>query len=346
MIAVRKRSQYMSEVAIETKNTLIKNDVKQPEFDQSSYIGRFMRCFTMIDPRLTLYSENDVLTAKNDINNLAISQNMDSNEFKWKRRIIDNNVHPQTGEVIHPLATMASFLVLNVPICAGMLFTTPTFANQFLWQWINQTYNAIFNYANGNKSKENLSQLEIDAKRNQMLQAYFAACTVSVGLSISLNELVKRVKCNPSLKKGLGIAVPFVAVASAGFANAVLMRSNELSEGVPVRDDRGEMLGKSQIAAEKILFGQVGVSRIALAFPILVLPPVIMNAIKSKVKLVGVANKLVELTVLTACLGFAFPAAVALFPQKVTLNAQDLEENFRTMPNGQPRGAVFADKGV
>ena len=37
---------------------------------------------------------------------------------------------------------------------SGMLLTAPTVANSVFWQWINQTYNAAFNYANGNHPKD------------------------------------------------------------------------------------------------------------------------------------------------------------------------------------------------
>jgi hypothetical protein len=47
---------------------------------------------------------------------------------------------------------MSAFIPANVPIAAGMLLTAPTPFNVLFWQWVNQTYNAGFNYANGNKS--------------------------------------------------------------------------------------------------------------------------------------------------------------------------------------------------
>ena len=34
------------------------------------------------------------------------------------------------------------------PICAGMLMTPQTIGNVLFWQWVNQTYNAGFNYSN------------------------------------------------------------------------------------------------------------------------------------------------------------------------------------------------------
>jgi hypothetical protein len=48
-----------------------------------------------------------------------------------------------------PLAfRMCSFVATNVPIIAGMLLAPPTIPNTVFWQWLNQSYNAGYNYSN------------------------------------------------------------------------------------------------------------------------------------------------------------------------------------------------------
>jgi hypothetical protein len=56
--------------------------------------------------------------------------------------------HPETGEKLNPIFTMAAFVPANVPICAGMILTAPTVFNTVLWQAVNQSLNAGFNYSN------------------------------------------------------------------------------------------------------------------------------------------------------------------------------------------------------
>lgn len=53
-----------------------------------------------------------------------------------------------------------------------------------LWQWINQSYNAVFNYSNRNTSTE--SNLKDIAK------AYCSATIVSVSVALAGNKLVQR----------------------------------------------------------------------------------------------------------------------------------------------------------
>lgn len=68
-------------------------------------------------------------------------------------------------------------------------------------------------------------------------------------------------------------------MASAGIANALLMRQNELTEGIDVTDHEGRVYGRSQLAAQKSLT-EVALTRIALPMPILLLPPYIMEGMK------------------------------------------------------------------
>jgi len=42
--------------------------------------------------------------------------------------------HPETGEKLNPIFTMAAFVPANVPICAGMILSAPTVFNTVLWQ--------------------------------------------------------------------------------------------------------------------------------------------------------------------------------------------------------------------
>jgi len=47
--------------------------------------------------------------------------------------------------------------------------------------------------------------------------------------------------------------VPFAAVAAANAINIPMMRSTELSNGIPVRTESGELVGDSKIAARSAI---------------------------------------------------------------------------------------------
>lgn len=53
-----------------------------------------------------------------------------------------------------------------------------------LWQWINQSYNAIFNYSNRNTSTE--------SNNMDILKAYCSATVVSVAVALAGNKLVAK----------------------------------------------------------------------------------------------------------------------------------------------------------
>ena len=51
----------------------------------------------------------------------------ETDEKLWEaRRIKESMLHPQTGQVLPLAFRLAAFVPVNVPICAGMLLSTPT----------------------------------------------------------------------------------------------------------------------------------------------------------------------------------------------------------------------------
>ena len=71
------------------------------------------------------------------------------------------------------------------------------------------------------------------------------------------------------------MCVPFLAVAGAGVANVMLIRRNEMTDGIDVMDEDGKVYGKSQAAGRNALM-EVGLTRVVLPAPVLVLPGLIM----------------------------------------------------------------------
>ncbi|CEM11388.1 unnamed protein product [Vitrella brassicaformis CCMP3155] len=280
-----------------------------------------------------------------------MSPSPDSSELErlWEAQtLLDASVHPQTHEPIPLPLRLAAFVPVNIPIISGMLLSPVTVANAALWQWVNQTYNALFNWANSNKSKDP-SDEEGDEETANSLIAYGLATAVSVGLAVGLNEGLKRATLSPGIRTVLQWVVPFTAVAGAGVLNALLMRSNELIEGIPVEDSSGRTLGRSQLAARYALT-QVAISRIVLPAPALILPPPLI-ALALRIPLVSKSKALkvlIEVSVISLGLWGGLPAAVALFPQKMELSATALEPSFHGLmtEDGEPVKEVFLNKGL
>lgn len=204
---------------------------------------------------------------------------------------------------------------------------------QLFWQWLNQSYNAGFNYANRNAS------VPLDTK--QLALSYGVATGVAVGMSAALGKVVNSIQQKvggsgpqPLSLKLLMRGLPWMAVASAGMANAIAMRYKEGIDGISIYDEKGALQGTS-VAAGRAALLQIALTRAALPVPILLLPPFILDAIRAAPG-IGAAmarsapvRLTVELSVFALFLQGALPFAVALFPQTGTIDAEALEPQFR-----------------
>ncbi len=123
------------------------------------------------------------------------------------------------------------------------------------------------------------------------------------------------------------------------------------------------MLGTSIVAGREAL-ALVAATRVVLPLPVLLLPPYVMDAVK---RLPGVTEATARSTVarialevgasrdacddagvVGACLALALPAAIALFPQVMEIDAQRLEPKFRNLTDdqGRPITKLWYNKGL
>ncbi|TDH68051.1 hypothetical protein CCR75_003817 [Bremia lactucae] len=342
--------------------TLSQHLLHKPRFDTSTYRGRWRTFAELVSPKYV--KQKQLLTHRNrwlflsskqiqhatktldDYRSGNLAPGQVTPAELWNLRqgtsLQEAAVHPQSGETIPALFRLSAFVPVNIPICVGMLLATPTLGNTILWQWINQSYSAGFNYANRNASS--------DQDTVTILKSYATATFVSCSTAVGLGKLVDSAKnLSPNMRSFLAKMVPFVAVASAGAFNAVSMRFNEFTEGIDIMDEHGTVHGRS-VAAGRHSLGQVALTRVALPMPILLLPPYLYEVMK-KNNLMPQAKypKLaVELIVLTLCLWGAMPSAIALFPQIGTISADNVEEEFRSRTDchGQPIRHFIYNKGI
>uniref|UniRef100_K3WGK8 Sidoreflexin n=1 Tax=Globisporangium ultimum (strain ATCC 200006 / CBS 805.95 / DAOM BR144) TaxID=431595 RepID=K3WGK8_GLOUD len=307
--------------------------IDAPKYDQSTYYGRWRQFVELVSPSALFLTKEQIQSATTTLEkyrNGDIAPGQMRDEELWHaRRVYESAVHPQTGEMLPLYFRLSAFVPVNIPICAGMILAPPTLGNTIFWQWINQSYNAGFNYANRNASSEQ--------DNSTIFKSYATASFVSCVTAVGLGRIVETAKSlSPGVRSALRKTVPFVAVASAGAFNAVSMRFNEFTDGIDIIDDDGEVRGRS-VAAGRQSLTQVALTRVALPMPILLLPPYLYEGLK-KAKLMPKAKYprlATELTVLTLCLWGALPAAVALFPQNGTIAAADVEEEFRNLTDKQ-----------
>ena len=125
---------------------------------------------------------------------------------------------PDSEEPIMWVSRISSFIPTNLPIFAGILLSPPTPVNIAFWQWLNQTYNAALNFGNRNASSPQTT--------GDLAKAYAMACSVSIGLSLSLRKAADKVlagKTGPAVAVA-GNMIAYCAVTAAGNANVYAMR--------------------------------------------------------------------------------------------------------------------------
>lgn len=215
------------------------------------------------------------------------------------------------------------FLPANIPISMGFLLTAPTIFNTVFWQVVNQTYNALLNYGNANKSSP--------ATTEDIFKSYCMAVAASVSTSIGVRLATKR---QTERAKGarlvvLNAIVTMIACGAGGFANNWFMRQPEIAQGISVTDPNdGKTLGKSKIAALDATW-ETASSRVLMAAPVGI-PGFILFGLERKGLLPANAALLLmlQLSLIALQLSQAVPLSMAYFPQFRTVDARKLEPEF------------------
>jgi len=233
---------------------------------------------------------------------------------------------------------MSGFVPFGTPIVVGMLLPNQSLARTLFWQWANQSHNAAVNYCNRNASNP--------TPTSRMLAGYVGAVTSAMTVAGGLTEVLRRAsQLSPVARAWALRLVPYPATATANVCNVVLMRMNELHEGIAVTAPDGTVVGNSRVAARRALT-ETALTRIALPLPVLVLPAVIMSQLE-RLRWMQQARPALRLAVqaavCTASFGLALPLAISLFPQYGSLAAEQLEPELRAATTAS---VVWYNKGL
>lgn len=239
------------------------------------------------------------------------------------KRVIDSAVNHSTGEIIHPIGRMCAFVPSSLPITLGMLTMTSTSGILF-WQWVNQSYNAIFNYSHRSQSGSDTFEL---------CKAYGLATGTSCGLALGLNTIAGHIK-PPWL-------ISTFAVMAAGSANVAFTRSKEFTDGVSVMNENGEYIGKSKLAGQYAVGYTVLSRSIFLPIPIMVVPGY-LSAWLGKRLFSGRIPLPLNIACILLSQAIALPLCIAAFPQKLALKRNQLESDLF----GNTDDIVYVNKGT
>uniref|UniRef100_A0A3Q4I9B8 Sideroflexin 5a n=1 Tax=Neolamprologus brichardi TaxID=32507 RepID=A0A3Q4I9B8_NEOBR len=264
---------------------------------QNTFFGRFRHFLDVIDPSTLFVTEKRLRECVELLDHFkqgTLPLGVTDAQLWQAQKIKQAIIHPDTGEKILMPFRMSGSVV-------GLLLPNQTLASTVFWQWLNQSHNACVNYSNRNASKP--------APASKFLQGYLGAVTSAVSIAVSPSK-----SCVDLFSR----LITFKAVKTVGanVCNVVLMRHSELSEGISVLDNNGNVVGTSRVAARHALL-ETALTRVVMPMPILVLPPLIMSALE-KLPLLQRQKRLVlpvHSLVCLAAFGLALPLAISLFPQ-------------------------------
>lgn len=229
---------------------------------------------------------------------------------------------------------MSSWVPANMFINYGLIIAKPTVFNTVIWQWINQTYNAMFNYGNRNASSVYTTK--------DIVQGY--ACAVAASITVALGLRKYFSTFTAAMGGGAKLIIfnsisTFFAVSTAGFLNAYLMRQTELKTGIDIFDptNPSNTIGKSKYAASQAVL-QTAISRYLVQVPIM-LPSAALFVLEkfSMVPQAYAANLVLQMALIFCQEYFAMPLAVALYPQTGSVASSSVEpsltQNLQNIPD-------------
>lgn len=314
-------------------------NIDEPRWDQSTYSGRAKHFFVTTNPLNVFISGTDLDKAKDLVQRYRKREKLDITEDElWQAKsIYDSAFHPDTGEKMMLIGRMSAQVPMNMSITGCMLTFYKTTPAVIFWQWVNQTFNAVVNYTNRSGDSP-ISPTQLGA-------SYVLATGGALGTALGLNSLTK------SLPPIVGRMVPFTAVAAANCINIPMMRSREWREdGVALLSESGDRLEVNSCAAAKQGVTMVVVSRILMAVPSCVIPPLFMNHLEKKGTLgrfPWIAAPL-QVALCGICLVSATPLCCALFPQKASIAVSSLETDVQEKLRKNPDvgDVVYYNKGL
>ncbi|KDO27049.1 hypothetical protein SPRG_07760 [Saprolegnia parasitica CBS 223.65] len=317
------------------------NSSQQRQFfadpDEATYRQRVMKTWDMLDVRCAFASAEAVDAARRLVEDTRRC-GAPTNEAAYQEalKLTRAVLHPDTGApVVLPLR-VSMIVPMNLGLDCGMILASTARSTVF-WQWLNQTYNALHYYANRNATNEDTT--------NQRIAAYLAATASSVGASLGVRSWAKA-KGHPVLLR----MAPFAAVAAADVLNLAVMRQSEFLRGVNVYNEDGDWIGTSKRAGLFAVAACIG-GRIFAAAPILILPPLTMRALETKVDFWARRPRLrlpTTLAMVAVAIQCAVPLTFGLFRQSAQVSVGYLEPELQNKHrlSGEPVRVATYNKGL
>ncbi len=258
-------------------------------------------------------------------------------------RIYKAIFHPDTKQKVPFVFRMCAFVPVNIPIVFGILCTPQTVMNVVFWQWVNQTYNAGWNYSNRNATSTFTNK--------ELAMAYTGAVTTSISIALVGSWMSRRFGAKSGSVSKMRLVnglVSLVALSAAGFLNLYLIRYNETRKGIKITHD-GKEYGVSKEAAKRAVIAS-GLTRSVLPIPLTMISPILWKLTEmmhlAPTGKVGILA--LDMAFIVVALTASLPASLSLFSQDMAIDAGKLEPQFRSLkdPEGKLIKQFIVNKGL
>jgi len=313
-------------------------NIDVPRYDQSTYWGRASHFFVTTNP-LNLFATPAALDKSKDIvtryrkgEDVGLSED----ELWQQKQLYDSAFHPDTGAKTIWFGRMSAQVPMNMSITGCMMTFYKTTPQVVFWQWFNQSFNAVVNYSNRSGS--------VEISKTTLATSYVAATGGALATALGLNAMVK------NLPPIIGRFVPFVAVGAANSINIPAMRRLELTEGIEMSTEDGQIVGQSKTAARQGIT-MVVLSRMGMATPTMLGIPFIMNHLEKKgtlAKYPRIAAP-IQIGLCGLILTFSTPLCCAIFEQRASIPVTSCEDHIQkavaALPEPRPT-LLYYNKGL
>ncbi|XP_030012276.1 sideroflexin-4-like isoform X1 [Sphaeramia orbicularis] len=281
-----------------------------------SFFSRFRIWFNILDPLSQLSTDDEILKARARLK----SEDKQSEQDALNLSLV--SVHADSGAILPLLFRPPVFWPISAPLVYASFLPFNSVKPALFYQFLLQSYNTGFNYANRNSSSEQKKRMSL----NQLLLiAGTISYTTCAGAlpQIIINRLhVKSVPVQTFCRSILPI--PLAAVLA--FFNVMTVRSQEPDNGIQVFDSNGNSVGFSKAAGEKAV-RETAVSRAALMGTAAAVPNLLvlfLHRLRFVQRNVILAASVRPVSV-TLILSLMIPVSFSLFPQLAAIKKEELE---------------------
>ncbi|XP_064174161.1 sideroflexin-4 [Anguilla rostrata] len=284
-----------------------------------SFLRRLRLWINILDPVSLLSSDGEIKKARSLLGSADPKNKREANDA-WKLSL--SSVHSDTGTIHPTIFRPPAFLPVAAPLVIASLLPHKGVRPAFLWQFLLQSYSAGFNFSNRNATATKDNKTTLKQALLIVGSVTYATCAGTIPQFVmtryGLRSTSVQVFCRSMLP------VPLAALLAA--FNVLVVRAEEIENGVRVFDSSGNSVGISQKAGSKAV-NETALSRAAMmgtTVPALVLGG---SALLLRHSLLVAPVRHISAALV---LGLMVPLSFSLFPQLCTIQRDDLENELQT----------------